>query len=131
MQWSIAANNAALDAKETAMGASPKLRFYTGAKPATCASGESGTLLCEQALPADALAAASSASKAKQGTWTAQATAAGTIGHYRIYDNAGTTCHNQGSASDSGTPDMTVDNAVVAIGQTITVATFQINAGNQ
>lgn len=131
MQWSISANDAALDAKETAIGASPKLRFYTGAKPATCASSESGTMLVEQNLPADPFAAASGASKTKQGTWTAQAVAAGTIGHYRIYDSAGTTCYNQGSASDSGTPDMTVDNAVVAIGQTVTVVTFQINAGNQ
>lgn len=130
MQYSTAVNNAKLDAIESTIGVSPKLRLYTGAKPATCATAESGTLICEIALPSDWMAAASAASKSKSGTWSGTATAAGVIGHYRIYDNAGTTCHNQGSASDTGTPDMTIDNATVANAQSVIVQTFTINAAN-
>lgn len=130
MQYSIPVNNARLDAIETAIGTTPKLRLYTGAKPVTCASSESGTLLCEIALPSDWMAAASGAQKLKSGTWSGNASAAGTIGHYRIYDSAGTTCHNQGTASDTGSPDMVVDNAVVANAQAVVVNTFQLNAAN-
>lgn len=129
MQYSVTSNNNALDSRETSVGASPKLRFYSGAKPANCAAAAAGTLLCEQTLPADWMNAAAG-TKTKLGTWTGVAVAAGVIGHFRIYDNAGATCHIQGTASDSGTPDMVVDNATVAIGQTVIVNTFTLTPGN-
>lgn len=101
MQMSVALRNAGLDAYETATGASPKLRLLTGNAPANCAAAQTGTQLGELPLPSDWMAAASAASKALAGSWTAAAAAAGLAGYFRITDNAGTTCHWQGLLSQA------------------------------
>lgn len=120
-----------LDAFETASGASAKLRLLTGSTPADCATAQSGTLLCEIALPADYMANAASGSKAKSGTWSGTGSAAGNVGYFRIVDNAGTTCHAQGTVTATGGGgDMTMDNINVANGQSIVVNTYQYTAGN-
>ena len=75
VQRSVAARNAALDAFETTVGTAPLLRIYSGSMPANCATAASGTLLMEATLPSDWLAAASSGSKAKSGTWSGRANA--------------------------------------------------------
>ena len=129
LQYSVAVNNARLDAVETATGASAKLRIYTGAAPANCAAAATGTLLVDMTLPADWMAAASSGSKAKAGTWSGTGVAAGTAGYFRIVDNAGTTAHIQGTCG-IGTGDLQLDNTNIAISQTVTVNTFTLNAAN-
>lgn len=129
LQYSIAANNARLDSIETTAGASAKLRVYTGTAPANCAAAATGTLLVDIALPADWMNAASAASKTKLGTWTGTAAATGTAGYFRIVDNAGTTCHIQGTAGMSGT-DLILDNSSIATAQSVTVNTFTLNAAN-
>lgn len=129
IQLSVAARNARLDTFESTAGASAKLQIRSGAQPANCAAAASGTLLCEIALPADWMANAASGSKAKAGTWSGTGAAAGTAGHFRIVDNAGTTCHMQGPVGTSGT-DMTLDNTSIASGQTVTVNTFTVTDGN-
>ncbi len=129
IQLSVAARNARLDTFESTAGASAKLQIRSGAQPANCAAAASGTLLCEIALPSDWMANAASGSKAKAGTWSGTGAAAGTAGHFRIVDNAGTTCHMQGSVGTSGT-DMTLDNTSIASGQTVTVNTFTVTDGN-
>lgn len=130
MQYSVAVNNARLDAVETAIGASPKLRFYTGAMPANCAAARTGTLLVEMALPADWMSAASAASKAKLGTWSgvAVAGAAATPGYACIMDTAGTTCHQQGT-SGIASGEIPVDGTITA-GQTVTVNSYTLNSAN-
>lgn len=95
-QYSVAVNNARLDAIETVIGTAPLLKFYTGSMPANCATAATGTLLDSQALPSDWLAAAASAIKSKAGTWTGTFGDAGTAGYWRIYDSTDTTCHMQG-----------------------------------
>jgi len=129
VQFSVAVRNARLDAIETTISTSPKLRILTGTQPATCATAESGSLLIEIALPSDWAAAASSGSKAKSGTWSGSATGTGTAGYYRIVDNAGTTCHEQGSCG-IGSGDLSFDNTSIASGQTVTVNTFTKTDGN-
>ena len=126
-QFSDAARNAALDAVETAAGASPTLEIRSGAAPANCAAADSGTVLATMALPADWMAAASGGSKAKSGTWQdASADATGTAGHFRI--KQGATCHIQGSVTATGGGgDMTLDNTSIATGQTVTINTFTIS----
>jgi hypothetical protein len=99
MQFSTTIRNDWLDRYEVQIGTSPKMRFYTGSPPANCAAAATGTQLVEIPLPSDWMAAAASGSKAKSGTWSATASATGTIGHYRIYDSAGTTCHEQGTVT--------------------------------
>jgi hypothetical protein len=131
IQLSVAARNARLDAIETAVGATAKLQIRTGAQPASCAAAASGTLLAELTLPSDYLAAASSGSKSKSGTWSGTGVAAGTAGHFRIVDNAGTTCHLQGSiTATSGGGDMELDNTSIAVSQTVTVNTFTLSDAN-
>lgn len=131
VQLSVAVRNARQDATETTIGASPKLQFRSGAQPANCAAAASGTLLCELALPADWQAAASAGSKVKAGTWSGTGVAAGSAGHFRLVDNAGTTCHMQGSVTATGGGgDLTVDNVSIAVGQTVTVNTFTTTDAN-
>ena len=129
LQYSVAVNNARLDAIESTSGTSAKLRVYTGSAPANCAAAATGTLLVEIALPSDWMNAASAASKTKLGTWTGTASAAGTAGYFRIVDNAGTTTHIQGTAGMSGT-DLILDNSNIATSQSVTVNTFTLNAAN-
>ena len=128
-QFSVASRNAALDAIETTIGTAPTLEIRTGAAPATCATADSGTVLATMTLPSDWLAAAGSGSKALSGTWhDTSADAAGTAGHFRI--KAGATCHIQGSVTATGGGgDMTLDNAVLASGQQVTITSFTITAG--
>jgi hypothetical protein len=114
MQYSIAVNNARLDAIESTTGVSAKLRLYTGAAPANCATAASGTMLCEMALPSDWMAAASGATKLKSGTWSGTGAAAGVAGYFRIVDNAGTTCHVQGTAGLTAA-EMILDNTNIAV----------------
>jgi hypothetical protein len=83
-------------------------------------------------LPSDWMAAASGGVKAKSGTWQdVSADAAGTAGHFRIYDSGGSTCHIQGVITGAGGGGETeLDNTSLAAGQSFTVVTFQITAGN-
>jgi hypothetical protein len=119
------------DARETAIGASPKLQIRTGAVPANCAAADTGTLLIEITLPADWLTASAAGLKQKNGTWSGAATGAGTAGHYRIKDNTGATTHMQGTCTATGGGgDMILDNAVIAVSQTVTVNQYDITRGN-
>jgi hypothetical protein len=102
LQLSVAARNARLDVVETTIGTAPKLRLYTGAPPATCVTAPSGTLIREITLPSDWMNVASGGSKTLLGSWTdSSAGTAGTAGYYRIYDSAGTTCHEQGTVAQN------------------------------
>lgn len=132
LQYSVTVRNAQLDAVETAIGTSAVLKIRTGAAPATCATADSGTVLASLTLPSDWMAAASSGSKAKTGTWEdTSADATGTAAHFRLYASDGTTCHAQGTVTATGGGgDCTVDNVSFAAGQSFTVTTFTIQAGN-
>jgi hypothetical protein len=131
IQYSVAVNNAKLDAIETTVGATAVLRIRTGAPPANCAAADSGVVLATLTLPADWMAAASGASKAKSGTWQdASADASGTAAHFRIYDSAGTVCGIQGTYGTAAT-DMIGDSVNFTAGQSFTINTFTLTAGNQ
>lgn len=127
--YSAAVRNAMLDAYETAIGTAPLLRFYSGAMPADCATARSGTLLASITLPSDWMAAAAAGAKALAGSWTGAGVAgagAGTnIGYFSIFDASGTTCHDQGTVTVTGSGgDMTLNNINIANGQAITVSAF-------
>lgn len=124
-QYSVAVRNAALDSRETTIGTSAVLKIFSGAEPANCAAADPSGLLCTITLPSDWLAAASGGTKAKSGTWSGTASGAGTAASWRIYASDGTTCGMQGN-----TTDMTFDNTNIASGQTVTVNTFTLTAGN-
>lgn len=128
-QFSTAARNAALDAIETNIGASPTLEIRSGAVPANCAAADSGTLLASMALPADWLTAAASGQKLINGTWQdLSADAGGTAGHFRI--KQGATCHIQGTiTATGGGGDMTIDNTTLTATQQVNVTAFTLTAG--
>lgn len=132
LQLSVAVRNARLDAIETTIGVSAILKIRTGSAPATCATADSGTVLATCSLPSDYMAAASSGSKAKTGTWEdTSADATGTAAHFRLYASDGTTCHAQGTVTATGGGgDMTVDNTSFAATQAFTVTAFTLSDGN-
>lgn len=131
VQFSVAVRNARLDAIEATMGTSAKLHIYTGSMPANTATAASGTMLVEMTLPSDFMNNASGGSKTLNGTWSAAAVANGTAGYYRIYDNTGTTCHEQGTiTATGGGGDLTLDNTSIAVSQTVTITTFTKTDGN-
>lgn len=102
VQLSTTARNNRLDSIETTVGVTPILRLRTGAPPATCATADSGTVVATINCPSDWAAAASGGSKSLLGTWQdASADATGTVGHFRLYDSAGTTCHLQGTCGQA------------------------------
>ena len=132
VQLSVAVRNARLDSIETTIGTSAVLKIRSGAQPATCATADSGTVLATLNLPTDWMAAASSGSKAILGTWQdLSADAAGTAGHFRIYDSGGTVCGIQGSiTATAGGGDMTLDNTSIASGQQVTITSFTLTDAN-
>jgi hypothetical protein len=130
IQFSASVRNGMLDAIETAMGVSAKLQLYSGIQPANCATAASGTKLAEYALASDWAAAASAGSKALSSLpLSTTALVGGTAGYYRFVDNAGTTCHEQGSVTlSAGGGDMTIDNTTFTSGQTVQVTGFSKTA---
>lgn len=130
IQYSVAVRNAKLDAVETAIGVSAVLKIYTGAVPANVAAARTGTVLATVNLPSDWMAAASSGTKAKSGTWQdTSADNSGTAGYFTIFASDGTTAHIQGTCGLTGA-DMNMDSVTFTAGQQFTITTFQINAGN-
>lgn len=136
VQLSTAVRNARLDAVETTIGTSPKLQLRSGTQPANCAASATGTLLAEITCPSDWAAAASGGMKAIAGSWTttglSAAGAGTTVGHYRLLNSAGSTCHEQGSVTAiGGGGDLTLDDVTIATGQTVTITTWTRTDANQ
>lgn len=134
MQYSTTLRNAQLDALETHIGTAPILRVYAGSVPANVAASlGAATLLAEGTLPSDWLAAASSGSKAKNGTWTLTGQSGAGAGtdatFFRIYASDGTTPHIQGTAGEDD-EELLFDNSNIADGQTVNVTAFSFSAGN-
>lgn len=132
LQLSTSVRNARLDAIETTISTSAIMKIRSGSAPADCATADSGTVLASLTLPSDWLAAASSGSKAKSGTWQdASADATGTAAHFRIYESTATTCHIQGTVTATGGGgDLTLDNTSIASGQSVTITSFSITDAN-
>lgn len=126
IQFSTTVADALLNQIESTIGADAVLKIKTGSAPATCATADSGTVLATLTLPSDWMAAASSGSKAKSGTWQdTSADAAGTAAHYRLYASDGTTCHQQGTVTVSGGGgDLTLDDVTIEVGQTVTITSW-------
>lgn len=130
VQMSVAIRNAMLDSIETILGTSPIMKVRTGNPPANVAAADSGAVLSTVNLPSDWMLAAALGQKVKSGTWQdLTADADGEAGHFRIYASDGTTCHFQGTYGTTGA-DMIGDSTEFNVGQTFTVLTFTLIAGN-
>jgi hypothetical protein len=132
LKFSEGVRNGQNDSIETVIGASPVLKIRSGSAPATIASPDAGTVLATIDLPSDWMAPSAGAVKSKSGVWQdTSADADGTAAHFRIYASDGITPHIQGTVTQTGGGgDMTVDNVVIAAGQTVIVTGFTFTAGN-
>ena len=127
VQWSTTVRNSQADAWESAMGTSVLVRLRTGAPPANCGAADTGTLIAEFPLASDWSPAATTGAKTLSGLpLEVAALAAGTIGHYRFMNTAGTVCHEQGTVTvTGGGGDMTMDtNVINAVGQTTRITGY-------
>lgn len=133
LQLSIAVRNARLDAVETTIGVSAVVKIRSGAQPANCAAGDSGTVLASFALASDWAAAASGGSKSFSNApiLDSSADATGTAGHFRVYASDGVICHMQGSVTATGGGgDIEIDNTSINAGQAVQITSWSMNEGN-
>lgn len=99
MQFGTSARNNMIDEFVSLVGASPKLRFMTGAMPITPATSQSGTQLFELTLPSTWMNAAASGQATKSGTWSGTSAATGTIGYARLLNSGASTVYWQGTVT--------------------------------
>jgi len=87
-------------------------------------------VLATLSLPSDWMEAASSGSKAKNGTWQdLSADDDGTAAHFRIYASNGTTAHMQGTVGTSGA-DLNLSSVSFTAGQSVTITSFTLTEAN-
>ena len=128
LQFSTTLRNAMLDAITSAVGASAKLRIYSGTKPATVADAITGTLLADLTCNATFAPAASSGVLTLNAiTSDSSADATGTATHFRIYTSDGTTAVLQGDVGTSGS-DFNLNTTSLVSGATVACSSFTITA---
>lgn len=84
MGMSTGLRNVVLDSGYDAWANAHNLIFKVGAQPADADQAPIGAVLATIVIPADGFSAAALGIKAKLGTWSVAASAAGTIGHARM-----------------------------------------------
>lgn len=131
IKQTTAVRNAQLDALNTQIGASARLRIYNGTRPANANTAiTSQTMLVELTCNATAFAAAASggvltANAISNGT----AAATGTASWFRLWQSNGTTAIMDGDVSTSGA-DVNLNNTSIATGQTVSVTSFTVTDGD-
>lgn len=110
---------------QTTVGGSGTLKVFSGAEPANCAAADPSGLLATIVLPATFLTSSGGVTTIA-GTWSVAASGAGTAASFRMYDGSAV-CHVQGNT----TADLVLNNTSITSGQTVTVNSFSVTAGNQ
>lgn len=110
---------------QTTVGASGVLKIFSGAEPANCAAADPTGLLATITLPASFLTSSGGVTTIA-GSWTVAASGTGTAATFRMYDGSAV-CHVQGNT----TTDLVLNNTSITTGQTVTVTSFTVTAGNQ
>ncbi|MFN8745135.1 MAG: hypothetical protein ACK5ZN_09170 [Phycisphaerales bacterium] len=131
IKYDTTTRNAMLDALNTRIGTSAKVRIYNGTRPANVGTAiTSQTMLVELTCNATAFAAA-----AASGVLTANAisngtaAATGTASWFRLFQSNGTTAIIDGDVGTSGS-DLNLNNTSIATSQTVSVTSFAITEGN-
>ena len=131
IQLGTTLRTAIVTAIETTLGTAAKVSLRTGAQPATPATADSGSLLIQYTLASDWASQSAGVLTFTSTPISGTASGTGTVGHYRVYDNAGTTCMMQGTVTATGGGgDMTIDNVSIASGQTVQITGWTITAPN-
>lgn len=130
LNYNDAIRNAGVDAITTAVGASGKLRIYSGTQPADADTALAGnTLLADLALSATFAAGASNGvltANAISNDASADATGTASFGSLLTSANVRVVDFTVGT---SGT-DMIIDNTSITAGQVVSCSSFVITAGN-
>jgi hypothetical protein len=123
-QYGTALRNNQIGQIQTSIGTAGLLKIFTGAEPASCTAADPAGPVATIALPATFLTSVAGVTTIA-GAWTASAAATGTASSFRMYDAAGT-CHVQGNVAT----DLVLNNTSITSGQTVTVTSFSVTAGN-
>lgn len=123
-QYGTTLRNNQVSQIQTTIGASGTLKIFSGAEPANCAAADPTGLLATIVLPATFLTSSGGVTTIS-GSWTVAASATGTAATFRMYDGSAT-CHVQGNT----TTDLVLNNTSITSGQTVTVTSFTVTAGN-
>ena len=130
LKYSTSLKNARLDAITTAVGASGLLRIYDGSQPADPNTAiTSQVKLAELACSATVAAAASAGVLTANAITAANAVASGTAAWYRLTTSGGTAVVD-GTVGVTAGADLTIDNAAINAGQSVSVTSLTITAGN-
>ena len=124
MQFSVTLRNDQVSQIQTRIGSAGHLKIFSGAQPANCAAADPSGLLADITLPATFLTSTGGVTTIA-GSWTVSASGTGTAACFRMYDGSAA-CHLQGNV----TTDLTLNNTSIASGQTVTVTSFTVTAGN-
>jgi hypothetical protein len=109
---------------QTTIGGSGTLLIFSGAEPANCAASDPTGLLATIVLPATFLTSSGGVT-AISGTWSVSASGTGTAASFRMKDGSAV-CHVQGNC----TTDLVLNNTSITSGQTVSVTSFSVTAGN-
>jgi hypothetical protein len=123
-QYGVVLRNNQVSQIQTSIGATGTLKIFSGAEPANCAAADPTGLLATIVLPA-AFLTSSGGVTTLAGTWSVAASGTGTAASFRMYDGSAV-CHVQGNT----TADLVLNNQSIAAGQTVTVTSFSVTAGN-
>ena len=129
LQYSTAHRTAAMDDIVTKVGASGKIKIFTGSPPANCATADTGTLLVTFTGNASQFGTTASGVLTVSAIAAATAGNTGTAGYFRIYPSADTTTNAviQGTCGTSGA-DMNLTNTSITSGQSCTFTSMTITA---
>ena len=134
VKLSVTVRNARLDAIETAVGVSAILKGRSARPPHRPTARRRMPARSWRASPCPPTGwrPPPPDRRPRRAPGAAQADAAGTAGHFRIYTGpAGTVCHLQGTVTATGGGgDLTLDNAVIAAAQSLTITGFTLTDGN-
>ena len=124
-QYGVTLRNNQVAQIQASVGASGSLKIFSGAEPTNCAAADPAGLLATITLPATFLTSSGGVTTIA-GTWSASASATGTAQSFRMYDGSAV-CHVQGNT----TSDLVLNNTSITSGQTVSVTSFSVTAGNQ
>jgi hypothetical protein len=122
-QYGATLRNNQVSQIQASVGATGNLKIFSGVEPANCAAADPTGLLATIVLPASFLTSAGGVTTIA-GSWTVAASATGIAASFRIYDGSAV-CHVQGAMTD-----LVLNNNNITSGQTVTVTSFTVTAGN-
>lgn len=120
--------NARLDAITSAIGASGKLRIYSGTRPAT--GGSETTMLAELALSATAAAAASGGVLTFNTISTGLAVAAGTATWARVVTSGGSPVLDMSCGLSGSGAEVIMEATTLAVDDSVSCSSASLTEGN-